>query len=147
MPGERKVGTHETVSSFRKITRASDRKFGITIGLILLALSLWPLLRGSSGPNLWFLVPAVGLLLATWLKPDWLAPLNRAWFGLGLALNAVVGPVVMGALFFGAVTPMGLYLRRTGKDLLQLARDPEAETYWNLREPPGPQPGTFNKQF
>jgi len=139
--------THETISSFRTVTRASDRKFGITIGLILVAFGLWPMFRGASSPNLWLLAPAAGLLLATWLKPNWLAPLNRAWFRLGLVLNAVVSPVVMGLMYFGAVVPLGLLLRRNGKDLLQLELRPEAETYWVRREPPGPLPGTFNKQF
>lgn len=139
--------THETVSSFRTIKRASDRKFGITIGLILLAFSLWPVLRGTSGPNLWLLGPAVGLLATTWLKPTWLGPLNHAWFKLGLVLNGVVSPIVMGLLFYGAVVPIALILRRNGKDLLQLALQPEAETYWIPREPAGPLPGTFDKQF
>lgn len=105
------------------------------------------MVRGATSPNLWLLAPAAGLLLATWLKPDWLEPLNLAWFRLGLVLNAVVSPVVMGLMYFGAVVPLGLLLRRNGKDLLQLELRPEAETYWVRREPPGPLPGTFNKQF
>lgn len=139
--------THETVSSFRRVTNASDRKFGITFFLILLALAIWPVLRGASGPNLWLLGPAVGFLVATWLKPGWLAPLNLAWFRLGLALNAVVGPVVMALMYYGAVVPIALLLRRNGKDLLQLQRRPEVQSYWIQREPAGPLPGTFNKQF
>lgn len=139
--------THETVSSFRTVTRASDRKFGITVGLILGAFGLWPLLRGASVPNFWLMAPSAGLLVATWLQPAWLAPLNRAWFRLGLVLNAVVSPVVMGLMYFGAVVPLALLLRRSGKDLLQLALRPEADTYWVSRDPPGPLPGSFNKQF
>jgi hypothetical protein len=53
----------------------------------------------------------------------------------------------MGALFFGAVVPVGWYLRNRGKDLLSLKRDPDAETYWIARDPPGPARGSLTKQF
>ncbi len=139
--------THETPSSFRTVTRASDRKFGLTLGVILCALGLWPVLRSATLPNFWLLAPGAGLLSAAWLVPNRLAPLNRAWFRLGLVLNAVVSPIVMGVMYFGAVVPLALLLRRNGKDLLQLALRPEAETYWVRREPPGPLAGTFDKQF
>lgn len=139
--------THETLSSFRTVTQASNRKFGITFGLILLAAAIWPIFHGRFSLNAWLLATAVGLLAATWLKPGWLAPFNRGWFRLGLALNAVVSPIVMGMLFFGAVVPVGLVLRRNGKDLLQLKRQPDAETYWIQRDPAGSRAETFNKQF
>jgi hypothetical protein len=74
-----------------------------------------------------------------------LTPLNRAWFKLGLLLNKIVSPIVMGFLFFGVVTPFAWFLR--GKDLLSLKLKPEAETYWIDREPPGPARGSLTKQF
>lgn len=98
-------------------------------------------------PNIWMMAVAVTILSVTWLKPGWLTPFNHAWFRLGLALSAVVSPIVMGAFFFGAVVPLGLWLRRNGKDFLELQLRPEAESYWVEREPAGPCPGTFNKQF
>ena len=90
---------------------------------------------------------AAGVLAAALFVPHWLAPLNRAWFKLGLALNRIAGPVVMGGLFFGAVVPIGWYLRMKGKDPLRLKLSPEAATYWIEREPPGPAQGTLTKQF
>jgi hypothetical protein len=38
-------------------------------------------------------------------------------------------------------------MRLTGKDLLRLKRDPEAESYWIPREPPGPSPETIKNQY
>ncbi|MGH6869547.1 MAG: hypothetical protein ACREDA_11905, partial [Methylocella sp.] len=70
-----------------------------------------------------------------------------AWFNLGSALNMIVNPIVMGLLFFGAVVPFGWYLRWKGKDLLRLKIKRDASSYWIEREPPGPSPGTFKKQF
>lgn len=138
--------THETVTSFRKVTIGSNRKFGITLGLVLGFLAFWPLVHHHA-PRYWLLAIAAVLLTAGLLSPELLTPFNRAWFKLGLALNAVVGPVIMGVLFFGAVVPVGWVLRKRGEDLLSLKLEPQAATYWTRREPKGPAPGTLTKQF
>jgi hypothetical protein len=61
---------------------------------------------------------SVRFLAAALIFPRSLSPLNRGWFRLGLIFNRIVSPVIMGALFFGAVVPVGWYLRKRGKDLL-----------------------------
>ncbi|MGH6836514.1 MAG: hypothetical protein ACREC9_13460 [Methylocella sp.] len=90
---------------------------------------------------------STAILAVALLRPDWLMPLNRGWFKLGLALNRIAGPVVMAILFFGAVVPLGWYLRRKGEDLLRLKIKPQARTYWIEREPPDPAPDSMKKQF
>jgi hypothetical protein len=138
--------THETVSSFRKVEIGSNRKFGLAFGVLFCLVALWPLVHHSA-PR-WWALPLSGAFLALALfAPHWLTPLNRAWFKLGLALNMIVSPILMGVLFFGAVLPIGWLLRKKGEDLLGLALKPEAETYWIERDPPGPAPGSMAKQF
>ncbi len=138
--------THETLASFRTIEASSNRKFGLTIGAALFALGLLPVVHHRA-PHWWLLVVAVAFFLAGAVFPAVLTGANRAWFRLGLALNIIVSPIVMGALFFGAVTPVGWYLRKKGEDILALRSDPEASTYWIARDPPGPASGTLGKQF
>ncbi len=53
----------------------------------------------------------------------------------------------MALLFYGTVLPTGLVARAMGKDLLRLERKPDAESYWIVREPPGPSPETMKDQF
>ena len=48
---------------------------------------------------------------------------------------------------YGVVTPTGLLMRGLGKDPLRLKRDPKTDSYWIVREPPGPAPGSMSKQF
>lgn len=138
--------THETVASFRKVNLGSDRKFGLTFAAIFAIFGLLPLFRHES-PRWALIAVSAAFLAAAVLRPDWLTPLNRAWFKLGLLLNKIVGPIVMGVLFFGAVTPFAWFLRKKGKDLLSLELKPGAETYWIEREPPGPARGSLTKQF
>jgi hypothetical protein len=139
--------THETVASFRKVTLGSNRKFGLAFGVLFAILGLWPLFHQSGSPKWGLLALSTAVLAVALLRPHWLTPLNRGWFKLGLALNRIVGPVVMAMLFFGAVVPLGWFLRRKGEDLLRLKMKPQARTYWIEREPPSPAPDSMKKQF
>ena len=79
--------------------------------------------------------------------PRALHPLNYAWFRLGLLLHRVMSPMIIGAVFFLCVTPIGLILRLFRKDVLSLRRRADLPSYWIVRDPPGPEPGTMSKQF
>jgi len=139
--------THETITSFRKISLGSNRKFGLAFGVLFAILGLWPLLRHAGSPNWGLIALSSGILAVALLRPHWLMPLNRGWFKLGFALNRIVGPVVMAILFFGAVVPLGWYLRRKGEDLLRLKANSQAGTYWIGRETPSPASDSMKKQF
>ena len=65
----------------------------------------------------------------------------------GRLLHAIVSPVVLGFLFFAVMTPVGLLMRAFKKDPLRLALDDQVQSYWIVREPPGPDPQTMRNQF
>jgi hypothetical protein len=54
---------------------------------------------------------------------------------------------MMAFVFFGAVLPTGLVMRALGKDPLRLKRQPDANSYWIERRPPGPAPKSMKDQF
>ena len=81
------------------------------------------------------------------LYPAALKPLNRLWLKFGLLLHKVVNPIMMAFVFFGTVLPTGLIMRVLGKDPLRLKRQPEADSYWIDRQPPGPAPESMKDQF
>jgi hypothetical protein len=139
--------THETVTGFRKVTAGSNRSFGLAFGFLFAILGLWPLFHRDGSPKWGLISLSAAVLAAALLRPHWLRRLNCAWFNLGLALSRIVNPVVMGILFFGAIVPLGWYLRRKGGDLLRLKMDRRADTYWIDRVPPGPAPDSMSKQF
>ena len=45
-------------------------------------------------------------------------------------IGFVLSYLIMGFLFFGMITPLGLIFRVIGKDPLNRAFEPEASTYW-----------------
>jgi hypothetical protein len=138
--------THEAFSREEKIVAGSDRSFGFVMAG---ALALVSLLNGWHFGRIW---PSTGglaalFLAAALLRPAILNPLNRIWLKFGLLLHRIVNPVVMALLFYGTVLPTGLVMRAMGKDLLRLKRQPEADSYWIVRQPPGPSPETMKDQF
>ncbi len=140
------TGTHERLIVDGVIKGSSDRSFGFVIATVFAIVGLWPL---ASGKNVheWALALALFCLVLAVVRPALLAPLNRLWFKFGLLLNRIVSPLVMGLLFYLIITPFALFMRLTGKDLLHLKHDPKAQSYWILREPPGPSPETIKNQY
>jgi hypothetical protein len=125
------------------LSRREGRRFGLIVGvafLVLGALSSW---RGHT------VVPVVlwaigGLLVAGGLLlPGAMGPVYRAWMGLALALSKVTTPIVMGLIYFGLFSPMGLVRRLFGRDAL--VRRPGA-SFW-ISRPLGGRRSDLRRQF
>jgi hypothetical protein len=138
--------THETFTRDAEIKGSSDRAFGIVFTVLFLAIGLWPLID-SADLRIWSLVVAAVILAISLIRPILLAPFNRAWMKFGLLLHKITNPVIMGLIFFLAVTPTALIMRAMGKDPLRRKFDPTAQSYWIDRDPPGPEPDTMKQQF
>ena len=66
-------------------------------------------------------------------KANW--PIYVGLTILAYPIGFVLSYVIMGFLFFGMITPVGLFFRLTGKDLLERRFDPEAKSYWRDPRP------------
>jgi len=137
---------HETAHRDVPAKTASDRSFGVVFAAVFAIVAAWPLIHGE-GIRWWSAGLAAAFLIAAWAIPRILHPLNRAWAAFGLLLHKIVSPVIMGAIFFIAVTPTALLMRLLGKIPLQLRFDPKAASYWIVRTPPGPDGDTMKNQF
>ncbi len=124
----------------------SNRAFGFVFCALAAGVGLWPAIW-SSPPRTWALATAAVFAVVAAVAPRRLAPLNRVWFRVGMILHRFASPVALGLVYFLAVTPTGLLLRLFGKDILSLRLDPEADSYWIVRDPPGPGPESLKNQF
>jgi len=129
-----KGNSHESFESHVPTTMGSERSFGFVVGGILLVIALWPLHAGEQ-PHWWALVPALPLIALAAIRPALLAPLNKLWFKLGMLLGRVVSPIVLGIVYFLWITPFALVLRLMKKKLLALDFEPQAKSYWIIRQP------------
>ena len=138
--------THERLGRDDTPAGGSDRGFGIVFAILFMVIGLFPLLGGGP-PRGWSLAVAGAFLAVALVRAHWLAPLNRAWTRFGLLLQRIVNPLVMAVIYFAVVTPTGLVMRALGKDPLRLRYDPDAESYWIRRDPPGPERESMTNQF
>ena len=137
---------HESLERDETVAGPSERRFGLTFAVVFGLIGLLSLWR--HGPHALHWLGGAALFAALALAwPASLKLLNKAWLRLGLALHAVMSPLIMGAMFFLVFTPMAIVMRLMGKDLLRLKRDAAAKSYWILRDPPGPAPDSLKHQF
>jgi hypothetical protein len=116
----------------------SNRSFGWTFtGVFALGAFFYP----------WVLALAALTALVTLIRAQWLAPLNRAWMKFGELLHHVVSPVVLGLMFYGIFTPVGVVMRLAGRDAMKRRFEPQAPSYWVKRDPPGPPDDSFRDMF
>jgi len=74
------------------------------------------------------------------------ARLYRGWMLGVLPIGWTISHVLLGVVFFGVITPVGLGLRLLGRDPLQCRADRGAETYWHARER-ADEPRRYMRQF
>jgi hypothetical protein len=140
------MAAHEDFHRDENVVPSSNRTFGMVLAVFFALAGFLPLLRGHP-MRLWAL-PLSGIFLLTALvAPAMLAPLNRVWTALGELLHKITNPIILGAFFYLVFTPFGALLRLFGKDFLRLKWVHDAESYWILRQPPGPPPESMSNQF
>ena len=82
-------------------------------------------------------------LITCWVRPVWFRGFYRAGMTVSFHIGRVLGFVWLSIFFLLILTPLGLFLRMAGKDLLGLKRSRTATTYWRKSRPPGP----FDRMF
>ena len=131
-------------------TPPGEKRFGLFFALLALGAGAYRYVKhGDHALGIGLAVLALVFAVLALAAPHALAPLNRAWFKLGLLLARVVNPIVLTVLFFVVITPYALVLRLAGRDALRLRprKKDDADTYWIERDPPGPEPGFLERQY
>ena len=121
---------------------SSNRNFGIVFFLVFLLISIWPIIDGHS-LRIWSLIISFTFLFLGLINSKILSPLNLLWIKLGEILGRIVAPLVMGIIYFIVVTPIGLFMRFIGKDILG-KKFLNTQSYWIKREK---NIGSMKKQF
>jgi hypothetical protein len=139
-------GSHEFQLREEAVKTSSNRNFGLVFTAFFALLAVLGFWRDTGRWPIW-LALACATLVVTLAVPRVLTPFNWAWSKLGLLLNRIVSPIFLTVLFYGCIAPIGFLMRLSGKDPLRLKFEPEAESYWIKRTPPGPAPQSFKDQF
>jgi hypothetical protein len=131
----------------RKQSRRAEREFGLLVGAVLLLLSGWWLYRGKfqSLTQGTLIVGSVLVLLGLILPRALVLP-NKAWMALAEVLAFVSTRIILGAVFFLIVTPIGVVKRMFGWDPLH-RRAARCDTYWKPYSARQRDPRHYEKMF
>ena len=110
----------------------SNKSFGVLFFIVFLLIALWPLVNGDS-LRVWSLLIAVIFLVLGLLNSKILNPFKRIWIKFGEILGKVIAPLVLSIVYFIVITPIGLFLRIFGKDLLGI-KFLKKKSYWIKRD-------------
>ena len=121
---------------------SSNRSFGILFSIVFAAIAFWPLLNLGE-IRVWSVIVSSIFLLLGLINSKLLYPLNFIWVKFGEFIGKIVAPLVMALIFFIILTPIGLFLRLIGKDLLNIKLN-NNKTYWIKRDK---KPGSMKRQF
>ena len=121
----------------------SNKSFGIFFGLIFLFLSLYIFFQSKSF-NFYYLFLAFLFLILGFLNAKILTPLNKAWIKFGELLGIIIGPIIMGFIYFLVIFPTSVILKLFGKDILGLKINQNSKSFWLQRKN---KLNTMNNQF
>ena len=78
---------------------------------------------------------AAGLvsLLLGMARPAWLRPVHVAWMAAAFPIGWLLAHLLLAAIYFLLITPIGLILRLARRDPLARRIDREAQSYWTPR--------------
>lgn len=117
------------------VAKKDLRKFGLLVGAVFSVIGIWPLLMRGEGVRIWATGLGGTLIFLGALVPGVLAPVHRAWMQLGHILGWVNTRILLGIVFYGLITPMGLLFRLMGKDIMRQTAAQDSPTYRVLRKP------------
>jgi len=107
--------------------------------------ALWPVVFRAEAPRLWALALAVALVVPAIVLPRSLTYVHRVWMAAGEALGWINTRIILSVIFYALVTPMGILMRRFGRDPMHRRFEPDATTY---RVPKSPRTAAhMTRQF
>lgn len=114
------------------LSTKSLRKFGITIGIILIIISI--LLWNSLALRVIFITTGGILFLSGLIFPVNLKTLYKIWMGFAFALGWLVSRIILTILFIFVMIPIGILAKLFGKRFLDIKWKDGKDSYWIPKE-------------
>ena len=129
-----------------KSEKGDIRKFGITVGTVLLIIAGLFFWKEKESFQLFLTIGLVlfvaGIAISIILKPFY-----WVWMVFSIILGWFMTRVILSLLFFVIITPIGLIARSFGKQFLDLKWNKTDNTYWNHHSDSIFEKENYEKQF
>lgn len=104
------------------------RSFGFLMAGVLIIIASIPVIKGNS-PVWWFAAIGILFFVPGVLAPRVLDMPYRAWMKIGHVLGYINTRIILGLIFFLIITPIGFFLRLSGKSQIKRNFDKNAASY------------------
>jgi hypothetical protein len=94
-------------------TKEQAKDTGMAVVLVLLLIAV-------AGKRSGYISGAIVVHVLNMTAPQLFRPFAVLWFALSHVMGLIVSKIIMGMIFFGVVTPIGVWRRLRGADALQL---------------------------
>ena len=111
------------------------RQFGLLVGGVFSMIGAWPVVFRGESPRLWAIILGGVLIILGAIVPQSLKQIHAGWMKLGHVLGAINTRIILGVIYYGLITPMGVVMRLMGKDSMHRAFRQDAATYRVVRAP------------
>jgi Saxitoxin biosynthesis operon protein SxtJ len=111
------------------------RSFGLLVGGIFSLVALSPMLLHGEPVRMWAAGMGGLLMVLGGVHPQALVPVHKGWMWVGHVLGWINTRILLGIVFYGLITPIGLVFRMMGRDSMRRAFSSPSATYRVIREP------------
>ncbi len=122
------------------------RSFGVIIGIILLLIAGFLFYKEKESFQIFLYIAGsfigFGLIIPIILKPIYIV-----WMTFAVVLGWFMTRVILSLLFYVIITPIGVVLRLSGKDFLELKKQSVQGSYWNQRDSNLEKNQNYEQQF
>ena len=122
------------------------RNFGLIIGAVLIAIVMLLFWKEKQSYDILMIVGII-LCVTSLILPVILKPFYFAWMTFAVILGWFMTRVILSLVFYGIITPIGLFSRLVGKEFLNLKLNKTENTYWNHRRKHSLKKANYEKQF
>lgn len=122
------------------------KEFGLVVGLVFLLIGVF-LLWKRIEHFYYFLTIGFVLVFFGLLFPLALKPLQKVWMTLALILGYIMTRIILGVLFYTIVTPIGIFTKLLGKDILDTDFKMKKDSYWIPKDKSYSNKENYEKQY
>jgi hypothetical protein len=120
--------------------------YGLPLLVLLMAWRHWH----KSGTDGWvgfLIILAAALLFIAIFAKTWLKYIFNAWMTVAQAIGKVVTAIILTVVYWIIFTPIGFFMRCSGKDPLSLGKYRTQESYWIKRQEGIQDKERYKQQF